>query len=144
MRGRFDFAFNLFVKRSIASDGDRQLDVGPFAEAPYQRGSFLLTRIDKVEDSSRSRATVGIPIVRHLRESKSHGKSEISYLLLGNVCITKDLRRIFVSDQEIITGAPVPDRVHRDRISDHRNLRKTSGLSVRIDCVDNVIVNGIS
>src|ERR1700722_7067832 len=100
MRGCFDFALNLLTKRSVASDGNRQLDVGPFAEAPHQRRSFLLTRIDKVEDPSRSKATVAIPIVRHLREPKSYRKPEISDLLLGNVCISQDLRRVFVSNQE--------------------------------------------
>src|SRR5580692_8739841 len=143
MHRRSDLTFNLFAERSIASDGDRQLDVASFAETTHQRRSFLLSRIDQVKNASRSFFTAAIPIVEHLRKPVSDRKPENPYLLLGNAGIAQDIRRIFVGDQEIITDATVPYRVHCKRISDYRDLRKNFGPAVRIDRIDDIVINRI-
>src|SRR3984957_3631743 len=108
MHRGFDLALDLPAQRSVASDGNRQLNVRALTEAAHQSRSLFFPGIDQVKDASRSLFTIAIAMVGHLRKPIGDRKPEYSYLLFRNARIAQDVCRIFVGNQKIIADAAIP------------------------------------
>src|SRR5262249_11704230 len=110
---------------------NRETDIVALAQAPDQRRRLFFPRIDKVEDPFWSHILAREPMVYHLREAMSHREPEDMDPVVGDPSCTQNGNCFIIYENEVISRTPIPDRIHRNGISHHRDLRKGPRFSSR-------------